>query len=58
MAKGCLVFRVCLCDPNNGLSRDDQIVDGCLRRDVLETNAEIIFVKNLSRDLLVAYFLK
>ena len=40
------------------LAGNDEVVDGCLRRDVLEADAEIVFVDDVRRDLAIADFFK
>lgn len=45
-------------DPWDGLARHHQVVDRCLRRDVLEADAVVVLVQDLGGDLLVADFLE
>lgn len=53
-----LIFCAGFGDADNGFPWDDQVVKGCLRRDVFEANAKVVFVENLCGDLLVADLLE
>jgi len=52
------IFRLEVVERWDGLSRNDQNVNGCLRIDVPEREAGVVFVNDIGRNLVIRDFFK